>query len=182
MFVNDYLWPTSFCLSGSDDALDYVRLGGGVAVHVWPFLRGKRPFCLLVTAPVVTVLAQAIAEDQVSGDLRAAGGVDVNVRVLFRRAKHPVLVPFRFAHAQNVAGGFQLRQVGRLICGVRDDDQDVDDGLGGEAGNGRGSDVLDLQRCVAERTRDHTGVRCKFSRPVWIVVENSDLNFFRAAD
>ena len=53
------------------------------------------------------------------------------------RPEHPVFVKIRFAHAQDIAGGLECRKVGVFISRVANDEQDVDDGLGCQTGNGR---------------------------------------------
>jgi hypothetical protein len=79
-------------------------------------------------------LTEAIAEEKVSVNLRTTGGVDVDVHVVFRSSEHSVLVPVRLAYSQDIAGGFQLWQIGGLIRRIRDYDKNVDDGFGREAG------------------------------------------------
>ena len=71
--------------------------------------RHEFAFRLLVALTVFGVGAESIAEGEVALNLGAAGGVDVNVHVSFRRAKHAVLVPLRLAYPQDVTGLFEWR-------------------------------------------------------------------------
>ncbi len=54
-----------------------------------------------------------------------------------------------FSDSQLVAGRLQGVEVAAVVVGIVDCDQDVDDRLGGETGNGGGADVLDAPGDVA---------------------------------
>jgi hypothetical protein len=165
-----------------DNTFDHFRLGIRVCVHVRPLLRGQLALRPLVADSVVGVAAQAVPEGQVSLNLRAPFRVDVDVYVSFRSPKHPVLVPIRLPHPQDVPGRFQLGEVGWLIRGIRDHDENVYDGFGGQSGDGGRSDVLDSQGGAAKRVGDGPGVSLKLLRPIRVVVDDLDLAFFSASD
>ena len=73
---------------------------------------------------------------------------DVHVDVLVGRAVHPVP---GLADADGEAVGLERGAVGRLVVGVLDPDQHVDDPLRAEAGDGGRAEVLDPQRLRPER-------------------------------
>src|SRR5918994_162143 len=62
-----------------------------------------------------------------------------------------MLVEVRLSHPKEVASFLQGGQVGGLVCGVLDHEQDVHYGLGGQPGHRGGADVLDGERCPPER-------------------------------
>ena len=83
----------------------------------------------------------------------------VQVDVFGRRAQHAVLVPRRLADAQLVAGRLERRDVGGLVGRVDDDEEDVDDRLGGEAGDGRRADVFEQELAAVQGRVDPRGLR-----------------------
>src|SRR4029079_14630893 len=88
------------------DAFDHLSLGVRVCVHVGPLFRGEFAFRLLVAASMVDVSAQWRANPQASRTLGTLRGVDVNVTVLFRSPEHPMPIPFRLSHPQDIPRRF----------------------------------------------------------------------------
>jgi hypothetical protein len=70
-----------------------------------------------------------------------------------------VLVPARFPRVQQEPDGLKVRHVLRFVGGVRDQQQDVQDRLGGQAWDSGGADVLDRHGAVIERGTDQRRLR-----------------------
>ena len=78
---------------------------------------------------------------------------------------------------QAIARGLQVGDIGGLVGGVGDDQDNVDHRFGGEPRDGRGSDVLDLHGPLAQRGADavsFAGVpvrpsRVRLREPHWSV-------------
>jgi hypothetical protein len=64
------------------------------------------------------------------------------------------------------------RVEGGLISGIRDHDKNVYDGLGGQIGDGRRTDMLDAQGGAAKRVGDETSVLLKLLWPICVIVGN----------
>lgn len=103
-------------LCRGDNALDHLRLGLRLFVHIGPLFRGHFAFLPLVEMSVVDVSARAVREGQILLDLWAAGLVDIDVHVLFGSPEHQVLAPI--PHPQGIFGRFQLGQIGGLVRGI----------------------------------------------------------------
>src|SRR5580658_10599266 len=97
------------------------------------------------------------------------------MNVLFWIPEHPVLVPIRFAHPQDISRGLQLEQVNGFVGRIWNHDENIDDGLGCETGDGRRPNVLDPEGGAAKATRDDVGVLAILLWPTLVVVD--DLNF-----
>ena len=98
----------------------------------------------------------------------------MDVDVELRGAEHAVaLLP----DAQDVA---RRREVG--VVQTRDLDEDVDDRLRRQAGNGGRADVLDPQRAGAERGGDPRALDREALRPRGVVRGDHDLPPLAAAD
>jgi hypothetical protein len=82
-------------------------------------------------------------------DLGRIAREEMDMNIARGRPEHAVFVEFRLPHAQLIAGGHHELKVGFFIRGVRDDDQDVDDRFGRQAGDGCRSDVFDSLGHVA---------------------------------
>src|SRR5262249_31753437 len=95
-----------------NDAFDHSALGSSITVHVGPITGRQLSFGLLVAVLVVHVASESVTEHEDSVYFIASSRIHVNVSILLARAKHSVLVPVRFAHAQKVSSGLHLRQVG----------------------------------------------------------------------
>jgi hypothetical protein len=106
----------------------------------------------------------------------------VHVHVLRRRAQHAVLVEVGFAHAQNVSGRFERREIRALIRRIGDNEQDVDDRLRREPGYGGRADVLDPQLAAVQRGTDLGRFVCEPRSPGRVVLEQADLGGLHAAD
>jgi hypothetical protein len=153
-----------------EDLFDDLGFGVGVGVHVGPVLPCEVALGLFVPGAVGGVGTKAVAESEITGDLGAVFGVDVDMGVEGWRAEHAVLMEVGLADAEDVAGGLHVREVGRFIGGIGDDDEDVDDGFGGEVGDGGGADVFDLERGGAEGDGDSLGVVLEHRGPGGIVI------------
>ena len=80
--------------------------------------------------------------------------------------EHPVLFPVGSAKSQAVAECFQRRHVRGLVAGVGDDERDVDDRLGGQAGHGGRTHVLDHEGAAAESLAYAYGLTVEQRRPL----------------
>jgi hypothetical protein len=85
-----------------DDAFDDFGLGLGVVLHTRPLPVRQLALRPSVEFPVASILAQALAQQQVAFDLRRAQGEYVHVDVLRCGPEHPVLVEVRLTHAKDV--------------------------------------------------------------------------------
>src|SRR5215216_5475002 len=65
-----------------------------------------------------------------------------------------MLAPAGLSQMQHIACGFELRDIRRLVRGVRDDQRDIYDRLGSEAGNRCGPDVMYFNCPRAQRSPD----------------------------
>ena len=119
--------------------------------------------------------AQVVAEEQ--GGLFRPGAVPAHVDVGSRLARTFAEVPFTkvaIIRAPAVADLFQGGANGaeRLKVGYRD--LDVDNGLGRQAGNGGGADVVDAQRRLTQRPAQPGRERLEAARPRLVVGNNQD--------
>src|SRR5215208_5994182 len=85
-----------------------------------------------------------------------------------------MLVEVRLSHPKDVAGLLQGGQVGGLVCGVLDHEQDVHYGLGGHPRHRGGADVLDGERCPPERRPYPRLLLAEALGPDGIVVRDDD--------
>jgi hypothetical protein len=162
--------PATGAQRPGEDLLDHGRLGVGVVLDVRPLTLREVTLRVLVQLAVVVVQPEPVAERHHPLDLGAAfrEGVDVHVRV--GTLEQPVLVPVRLADAQHVVGGLERWDIGPLVAGVGDDENDVDQRLRGEAGYGRGARVLDPQRRRPEGTSDPLRLALVEQRPRRVVL------------
>jgi len=93
-----------------------------------------------------------------------------------------VFVKAGLAHAEHVAYCFQSPEIRAFVGGVVDDEQDVDDGLGGEPRHGRGADVFDQQLVTAERLMDLLRLAGEAARPAGVMVDHLDVGTLDLAD
>src|SRR5215218_9306647 len=125
------------------DLRDHRALGLRVVIRRLPLLAREASLRLLVEAPVGGVVAQPVAEEEARPRGLAALGEDVDVDVLALGAVHAVTL---LADADGVAVRLERGAVRRLVVGVGDGDQDVDDPLRPQARDGGRADVLDRGR------------------------------------
>src|SRR5215203_3396834 len=85
-----------------------------------------------------------------------------------------MLVEVRLSHPKHVAGLLQGGQVGGLVCGVLDHEQDVHYGLGGQPGHRGGADVLDGERCPPKRSPYPRLLLAESLGPSRVVVREDD--------
>ena len=98
----------------------------------------------------------------------------MEVDVLTRSIKQPVLEPVRLANPQHVPGALEISNVGRLVGGVRHLENDVDDRLGDESKHRRRADVLHADRALPERGAHTHGMPGVAVWPAGIVVTQFD--------
>src|SRR5215210_7409637 len=77
-------------------------------------------------------------------------------------------------HAQDVARLLQGRQIGSLLAGVFDHEEDVHYGLGGESWYGGGSDMLDRERRLPQSRPNLHLLPVEAPGPGGIVVRDDD--------
>src|ERR671910_1088178 len=85
-----------------------------------------------------------------------------------------MLVEVRLSHPKEVASFLQGGQVGGLICGVLDHEQDVHYWLGGQPGHRGGADVLDGERCPPKRSPYPRLLLAESLGPSRVVVRDDD--------
>ncbi|MDN2496164.1 hypothetical protein FHY52_05555 [Nocardia nova] len=134
------------------DFFDDVALGVSVVLNVLPPALSQFPFGPLVIRPVIVVAAQPIAESEHPLDLYGPRlrREDVQVdaawcTVFYAPDEASMLKPVRFADAQRVSDALERRDVGRLVGGIRDEQQDVDDRFGCQPRNRGGTGVLEAK-------------------------------------
>jgi hypothetical protein len=81
-----------------------------------------------------------------------------------------VLEQFRLPDPQDVPRFLQPWDVGFLVAGVGHYQAHIDDGLGGEAGDGRGTHVFQLQDALAQRSPNPAILVTEQLRPGWVVL------------
>jgi hypothetical protein len=134
---------------------------------------------VLVQAPVGLVVAQPVAEQQAHARSLAALGEDVDVDVLLSRPEHAVP---GLADADVEAVILEPRAVRRLVVGVVDGHDHVDDRLRREAGHGGRAEVLDLPGVRPERGVQGGLDLLEALGPRRVVVRDHDRALLRPAD
>ncbi len=113
------------------DAIDDCTLGISVVLNKRPFPLSQVEFGSGIKLAVRGVGAEPVSEHQHSIDLRTASRERVEVDVRVRPLGHTVLEPVRLSDVKSVASRHEYRYVRRFVRRIRDDKNDVNDGLGG---------------------------------------------------
>ena len=151
------------------DLADHLLLPR-VVVHDVATTGDRRAFRVLIADAVLGVRAQPVAEDAVPNRLGAVGAEDVEVRAGIAEPQTAVLVERRFADGVDVAELFEGGDVAGFVARVGDREVDVDDVLRGEVFDGGRTDVLDVDRAVAESGADVGGEGLE---AVWRVISSN---------
>lgn len=165
-----------------NDRLDEFSFCGGISIHMGPVASRQLSLQCFVTFAVVLVSTEVITKIQVASDFLRTSAEDMHMRVPLGSAEHAVLIKVRFAHAQDVAGEFQRREIVFFVRGIPYYQQDIDNRFGAEAGDRGGTDVLDPQGGTANCLMNPPRMLLIFDRPLWIIIRNYNRSFLGAAD
>src|SRR5262249_10983402 len=106
-------------------------LGISVVLNERPIPLSQLEFGSSIKLAVRGVGAEPVSEHQHSVDLRTASRERVEVDVRVRPLEHSVLVPVSLSNVKSVPSRGEYRFVRRFVRRIGDDENDVNDGLGG---------------------------------------------------
>lgn len=120
--------------------LNHPLLAEIIPLHRLPLLLAlprSLPLRLHIQFPICRMRHQPLPKPLVAAQLRRPRLKHMHIGIWLRQPKEAMLVPVRLAEEELEPGGLQGRGILVLGGGVWDDEVDVDDGFGGQAGDTR---------------------------------------------
>jgi hypothetical protein len=98
-----------------------------------------------------------VSKSQHALHFRAADAENVQIDLRIATDEHPMLPPIRLANAQLIADWLKRRDIASFVARIGHEQNDVDDRLCRQTGNGSRAHVLDSRSRAAEDTLNTRG-------------------------